>query len=268
MDQRTIPDARWINQNVDIRQIAVKLGIGTSRGKFHCWRPKNHSNGDADPSVAFWKLQNRLTCFVCGKPPTGAIDLVIEYLGVDFSAAVDWIDKHFDVPRIPARKPHEKKRDRLPIGVGESPMDPLVRSHIFSKLSPSSRQLAGVLLAFAETEQGATHSPRKLTMSYRGMMSYSGLRSPNAIKKALEELRIIGWLHPAPNKLKGLLKQVGSYSLTPYSDAVRELGNMLAAEERQAIEYERTWAQQRRIERQRAFRTNQKHEAHLSISHE
>jgi len=100
------------------------------------------------------------------------------------------------------------------------------------------------------------------------MMRYSGLKSPNVIKKALEELRIIGWLHPLPNQLNGLVKKVGSYLLNPYSEAVRELGNVLAAEERRAIEYERAWAQQRRIDRQRDFGSKKKHEADLSLSKE
>jgi hypothetical protein len=182
----------------------------------------------------------------------------MECLRVDFRFAVDWIAKNFEVPRLPARKPTERKESRLPVGVGESPLDFLVRSHIYSKLSPSSRQLAGVLLAFADVEQGATYSPRKLTFSYCGMMRYSGLRSPNAIRKAIEELSIIGWLHPTPNKNKGLLKQTGRYTITPYSDSVNELGHALAQEERLIIEYEREWAQQRRIKRQRDFRSKNK----------
>jgi hypothetical protein len=268
MDQRTIPDARWINQKLDIRAVAERLGIRTSRGKFHCWRPENHTNGDADPSVAFWEPANRLKCFVCPLNAIGPINLVMEYLQVDFRRAVDWIDENFPVERIPARKPTEREKVRLPVGRGESPMDFFVRSHIYSKLSPASRQLAPALLAFTDPEQGSTYAPRKLTASYLAMMRYSGLRSPNAIKKALEELRIIGWLHPVPNKLNGLVKNVGSYSLTPYSEAVRELANALAIEERQAIEYEKAWAQQRRVERQREFRSKKANEADLLLSQE
>jgi len=268
MDQRTIPDARWINQKVDIRQVAEKLGIRASGGKFHCWRPENHTNGDREPSVSCWEEANRLKCFVCDRPAIGAINLVIELLGVEPSRAIDWIAQNFPVPRIPARRPLQRGGDRFPIGVGESPMDLLVRSHIYSRLSSPARELAPVLLALVDKEQAAAHEPRKLQISYRAMIRYSGLKSPNAIRKAIEELSIIGWLHPVPNKLNGMVKRVGTYTITPYSDAVRELGNTLATEEQQAIAYEKAWAQLRRIERQRAFRSKQKHETGLSLSQE
>src|SRR4051812_19166456 len=105
MVQRMIPDARWINRELDIRRVASALGIqGRTNNRFHCWIPQNHRNGDADPSVRYWAKGNRLRCFVCERRPIGVIDLVMDFQKTEFNSAVGWIAAHFDVHEIPARK--------------------------------------------------------------------------------------------------------------------------------------------------------------------
>jgi len=41
-----IPDARWINRHIDVREVAKLLGIRCNGTHFHCWNPDNHRNCD------------------------------------------------------------------------------------------------------------------------------------------------------------------------------------------------------------------------------
>src|ERR1700681_2184528 len=98
---RSIPDVKWINRELDIRRVAFERGVRGSGSRFHCWHPENHSNGDADPSVRYWREGNRLRCFVCDRPAIGVIDLVLDILGGDCAIAISWVAQRFEVPTIP-----------------------------------------------------------------------------------------------------------------------------------------------------------------------
>jgi hypothetical protein len=247
-----LPDARRINREIDIRDVAAALDIRRSRLRFHCWHPENHSHGDADPSVGYWEQENRLKCFVCDKPAIGVIGLVMDVLNLDFKGAIAWIDSRFEVPRMLRRKKIERAERRNLDGVLH-PIDYLVRSHIFSKLSAPTQAIAAAMIAFSEKTGALAESTRMVTISYRALQRYSGLRSPNAVCNAVRELEMIGWLQ-ASTQRAGLQNTTAIYSITPFSESVVALGHALAKEEQMAIEYERAASKQRRVERERAFR--------------
>ena len=249
-----IPDARRINRELDIRRVAAALEIRCSGSRFRCWHPEKHRNGDANPSVGYWAAANRLKCFVCGKPAIGVIDLVMDARNLDFVDAVAWIASRFDVPRMPVRKPDRGERRYLQ-GVTH-PIDYLVRAHIFRQLSPPAQAIATAMVAFSD-HAGIADAPRHVTISYRALMRYTGIRSPNSVSKAIDELEMIGWLRPHTLRA-GLLKTTGVYIVTPFSQSILELGHRLAKEEQMAIEYERTAAERRRVQRQEVFRASSK----------
>jgi hypothetical protein len=172
----------------------------------------------------------------------------------DFTAAISWIASNFDVSRIQVRKPELGVRRHLD-GVTH-PIDYLVRTHIFGQLSLPAQTVATAMVAFSDHE-GPAHKPWTVTISYRGLMRYSGIRSPNSISKAIKELQIIGWLQKHGGRV-GVLRTTGAYTITPFSEKIEELGNKLAREEQMAIEYERAAAERRRIRRQMTFRAKSK----------
>src|SRR5260370_36170524 len=77
------PDVSWIKQHVPILEVAWALGVpilGGRHPRMRCWRPENHSHGDADPSVSF--SRNRARCWVCDmKGGHSNLDLVMGVLG-------------------------------------------------------------------------------------------------------------------------------------------------------------------------------------------
>ena len=246
----TIPDARRINRELDIRRVAEALEIRHSGSRFHCWHPENHRNGDANPSVGYWQDENRLKCFVCGRPPIRVIDLVMDIQDTDFGGAIAWIESRFDVPRIPVRKPTGSGERRYLDGITH-PIDYLVRSHIYSRLSPPAQAVATAMVAFRDHE-GQSGAPWTAKISYRALMRYTGIRSPRSVSKALSELEMIGWLQRRGQRV-GLLRTTNAYTVTPFSESIKELGHKLAQEEQLAIEYERAAAERRRVQRQKTF---------------
>jgi hypothetical protein len=254
-NEKTIPDARWINQKLDIRRVAVLLEIRHTGDRWHCWRPQNHRNGDADPSVRYWAEMNRLKCFVCPGAAIGAIDLVMEVSNCTFEQALEWLATKFEVPMIPARQKSERTgAPRRYLEQHMEPMELLVKMHIYQHLGRAARLLAPVLLAVSEKTSALGESPRTVTISYAAIRRYSGIKSPNSIRAGIQELEMLGWLHPHSNPQRGLVKAVGSYTITPYAEVITELGHSLAKEEHAVIALERKRAKERRADRQRGPR--------------
>ena len=245
----TLPNARWVNQNIDVRKVADALQIRRTGKRWHCWNPDNHRNGDKDPSVAHWQAGNRLKCFVCDLPASGPINLAMRVLGIEFKPALLWISARFPgVPLVPTRKPTDKSEPCRLDGILD-PITYLVRSHIYAKLAPSTRSVAAALLSFCECENSVYAG----TVSYVALMRYSGVKSSASVRKAIEELEVIGWLN-ATSERTGLTKTTSRYVLTPFSDQVRQIGNSLAIEEQSAIQYERECAKIRKMDRDNLFR--------------
>jgi len=246
----TIPDARWVNRHIDVREVARLLEIRGDGRKYHCWKPGNHGNGDQDPSVRWWQSGNRLKCFVCDLPASGPIDLVIRVLGGDIRSALAWLTERFPgIPCIPARRMSEKPRY---LNGAMDPMRYLAATMIQPRLAPCTILVANALLLLCEP--GATvESPRTGSISYKALARYSGVTSNASIHKAIEELRLIGWLQYGSART-GLTRTLNEYVLTPFSEEVRKIGDSIALEERAEIEWERAASKAKKAERDRQYR--------------
>ena len=252
-----IPDLKWANKNLPMRDVAAKLDLrqGAS-GMIHCWHPERHKNGDSTPSVGIQAGFNTAKCFGCDSKPQSVVDVVRDVLGCDLSAAIAWLDSNFIIPRIPKRKHLESDRLVRPYRVGtEDPITLLVRSGIWAALSVPARCIVPVLLAHAEHAAGQRDA-YTLQMSYRAIMTYSGLKSFSAVSKALGELTAFDWVtrKAATPKPGAVLRATGTYILTPYSEGVQETARTLFQAKRQIIEAERELRRVQRNERMAELR--------------
>lgn len=244
-----IPDIRWANQNLPISDVLGELGIREGpHGKFHCWHGENHKNGDRTPSVGIRKPNNTAKCFGCGSKPKSVLDVVMDVRGCGIPDGVAWLDTAFSIPRIPKRKRLENERQLRPSRIGmEDATGLLVQSGIWAALSVSAQRIAPVLLAFMDRDErrGDTFP---LRISYRAITKYSGVKSQNAIRAALDELVGYEWIikQGATPKPGALLRETGTYSVTPFSDGLMEIANTLSLQQRETVAAER---EVRRVQR-------------------
>jgi hypothetical protein len=171
---------------------------------------------------------------------------------IDATAAARWLEQHFTLRYIPKGQHLENGPKSRPYQVGhEREIELLIRSGIWASLGTSTQRIIPVLLSFAERRET---SMLQVQISYRGMQRYSGVRSRNAVSGALRQLEDIGWLErPANERGTAVLRDVGSYVLTPYSDTLMDLANAMAAETRAEIAAEREIRRQERIARRQAL---------------
>jgi hypothetical protein len=251
-----VPDFKYINRNIPVKDVARVLGLQFgSNGNIHCWRPELHQHGDRTASVGIRRTNNTTKCFGCGTKPLGPLDLVMAVLEIKQPLDADrWIAEHFDVPAISLGK-HIVAPPRLIHQVGfESPMGILIRSGLFCRLSLPTRAIAPVIVEFAE-RRGEGHQ-RVTKLSYRAITRYSGIKSSNAISKALAQLEEIGWLEKASGSKRrnGVIQETTTLILTPGSDLLQELANQNAACMKDEIEREREARKDARQERSKKGR--------------
>jgi len=250
-----IPDMRFINHEVPVADIAKALELRLDgAGKIHCWHPERHQRGDRTASVGIRKSNNTAKCFGCDSKPMGAIDFVMDVLGLAAADAALWIAARFHVPTIPSGKRlAEADRWRGRIGY-ERGLDLLVRSGLFGVLSEPARLIAPVFQAMCE-KQETTDQEFSIRISYRGITRYSGVRSPNAIRKALIELSEIAFLKfPQAGIRRGPDRPASEYIVTPNSDELYELAQAFSAQMKTEIAAERELRGRLRREKTRAWR--------------
>jgi len=264
-----IPDMRYINRDLPIVDVARALDLrldGT--GKIHCWHPDRHQQGDRTASVGIWKSNNAVKCFGCDSKLMGPIDLVMDVVPITSPAdAALWIAERFDVPKIPARRRlTEADRWRGPVGY-ECGLDLLVRSGLWGELSEAAQSIAPVLWARSERNEPTAHE-FSVRISYLGITRYSGVRSPNAIRRALIELSEIGFLAlPETGGRRGPNRPVSEYKVTPNSDQLYELAQVFSAQMKTEIAAERELRARVRAEKARALRERQKDSIATSLQH-
>lgn len=231
-----IPNMRYINRELPVADIPRALDLrldGTA--KIHCWHRERHQHGDRTASVGIRASNNIVKCFGCDSHSMGPIDLVMDVLGMDKPAdAAIWISERFAVPRIPAGK-RLSGEARLRNRVGyERGLGLLIRSGIWEILSQPAKAITPVLLEFADPPAPLTDA-LNVTMAYRTISRYSGIRSPNAIRSALVELSEVGFLVLPPGPRRSLDRTSASYVVTPNSEQLWELAQMTARQQRQEI---------------------------------
>ena len=202
-------DLEFIRKSVPIRDVAGQLGLRIVGKNVHCWRPDNHQHGDRTASVGLQKRGNRAMCFVCDPKALSPIDLVMSVLRLDFRQAVQWITSRYEVPAAPKGK-HIARLQRWPerfrVGTG-SAVEMLIRSGIWASVTPAQRSLLPVLETFADSQ---TH---KATISYRGMMRFSGVESQSTISSALKRFRALRFLRVESGRDNEGLRTCGTYQL-------------------------------------------------------
>jgi len=251
----TIPDMRHINRNVPIVEVARVLNLRLDgANKIHCWHPDRHKHGDRTASVGIRTTNNTVKCFGCDSKPMGPIDFVMDVRGVVAADAALWIAAQFDVPTIPAGKRlAEPDRWRSPAGY-EWGLGLLIRSGIWATLSEPARGISPVLLDMSEKRK-PTDEEYWIRISYAGISRYSGICSPNAIRKALLELGEIGFLEfPEAGLRCSPGRRASEYIVTPNSDALHELAQAFAAQMKTEIAAERVLRARLKKEKMRAWR--------------
>ena len=251
-----IPDARFIREMVPVGDVASALGLEVfATGMIRCWHPERHHHGDRTPSVGIQRRYNYVKCFGCDGKPLGPIDLVVDVRGCTLPEAIRWIAQRFAVPSIPKGKHLVKPKGHIARYGHERPIELLVRSGLWARMSRCAQQLAVVIVELELEGEHAASWEREI--SYRALARYSGLKSDASVSKGLQELEFMGWLRrkqPRPRKTNSPIRETATYIVTPFSDSVRELANATAADLRAAIEEERQMRAEKRAQRTRAWR--------------
>jgi integrase len=244
------PDVAWIKKHVSVSAVAQELGLEVvSRTMARCWRGQNHRNADADPSLRFHLAKNRARCFVCDLVGgLSVIDLVMGVLERDFPSAVEWICERFPVPSAKRGSPIGPRSNwpqSYRTGVSGSEFESLIRSGVWAQLSPTQRSILPVLLAFRDSDTGVT------TISYRGLMRYSGVGSPKSISRAIWRLQALHVLKVYRAERVGVVQSCSSYYLTLEDPQFIQLLNEVHSRHRASIDRERTFRSRLRSLRER-----------------
>ncbi len=247
------PDLAFVRRKVAVQEVAGELGLRLSgRYRATCWRSENHRNGDRDPSISFQRKTNRGRCWICDEHPWSNLDLVMMVRGCDFPAAVAWISDRFPVPPGKPGK-HLIHRNgwhpRYRVGTSGSLFEWLVRAGLWADLPASHRSILVVLDTYTDTETG------QATISYRGLMRYSGVRTKTTVRRALQHFLRIGLLEIEHGVGADGFRSVSRYKLTFNSPRFLNLVNEIHRHQREEIELDRVFRaeERKRLRRQKAL---------------
>lgn len=243
------PDLGWIRAKVPIEEVARELGLEVTRHRARCWRPEDHRNWDANPSLRFFVRKNRVRCFVCDmKGGHSNIDLVMGVLGCDFSSAVHWICERFPVPETRPGRPLGSRSAQQPqyrVGVSGSDLETLVRSGLWAQLSSSEVRILPVLYHFRDPDTGLT------TMSYRAIMRYAGVGSDGSVSKALSHLQRIHAIQKSRGPRFGITRDCSTYRVTLGDEKLLQLSNETYKKTREEGAAERAFRSESRVAREK-----------------
>ena len=241
-----------MRRSIPIRAVAEQLGLRIAGKLVHCWRPEKHQHGDRTPSVGLQERRNIARCFVCDSRPLSPIDLVESVLKLDLFAAVRWLGSRYQIPDAPKGKHIEHQGrwpERFQVGRSSSGLEVLIRSGIWAcSLTPAQRSILPVLEAFADVGN--------VTISYRGIMRYSGVRSPSTVAAALRRFRSLRILAVETARAGDGLRACNSYQLTFDHPVFWKLANETYNAQKQAIAKERELRADARRQRRRSITGN------------
>lgn len=91
----TSEELKQFKASLSITSVAGALGIDVERGRFHCFCPQRHANGDRTPSVSISEDRGLFRCWVCDDIRGDVFDLVQLYRGCSFMEALDWLKETY-----------------------------------------------------------------------------------------------------------------------------------------------------------------------------
>jgi len=230
-----IPDCKYIRRKVPIREVACALGLSVIGNMVRCWRPDSHQHGDRTPSVGLHRRTNTAKCFVCDGRSLSPIDLVMLVRDVSLQEALAWITARYEVPGIPKGRhtgSHQRWPERYRAGSGTSRVGFVVRSGVFASLTPSERSILEVLDTFSDGEA--------VTISYRGIMRYSGIGSQSTIAAGLKRLQNLRMFKKQQRLAEDGLRACGSYRWTMDDPLFLEQVRETREREQEQIRLQRT----------------------------
>lgn len=207
--KRGVPDLKAAKR-IPVEDVMDRLGIELHGSMARCWRPDNHQHGDRTPSVGIWRRRNKAKCFVCDARLLSTIDLVMSVLGHSTYEALRWLDKIFQLPRVPKGKHLVKRSQESPfrVGVTGNRLEPLVRSGLFGAMSHAEVRLLNVLDIFADPQMDSC------SLSYAALRRFSGLRKDSTVAKAVRRLENMGTIAVARGRGGNGLSRCNTYKLT------------------------------------------------------
>jgi hypothetical protein len=234
---------------VPIRDVAVQLGLSVTGNMVHCWRPENHQHGDCTASVGLHLRRNIARCFVCDARSLSTIDLVMSVRELKFPAALLWITSRYEVPAVPKGE-HTQHKERWPeryrIGASGSDLQTLIRSGIWASLTPAQRSIVPVLETFADAQT------QRVTISYRGIMRYAGVRSQSTVATALKRFRALRFLSVEASKDRDGFRACNSYRLCFGDPEFLQLAHDCLQKQTEQINQERAFRENARGKRKAA----------------
>ena len=246
------PDIAWVKKNVPVLEVGKALGLRIRHRCATCWRPENHTHGDAEPSLHFYEKGNRVRCFVCDmRGGHSNVDLVMGVLSVAVGEAVRWIAERFTVPNLKAGRPVGKRETQtVPyrVGVHGSEFEVLVRSGMFGRLSAPERSILVALAHFRDPDSGLAQ------LSYAAIQRYAGIASRATVARALKQLARLHAIEIHRGLRVGITRKCSAYRVTIEDPKFLDLCNEVYRNSREQIDQERTYRRQLRAKRQDAPR--------------
>jgi hypothetical protein len=241
-------DFKFINR-IPITNVARKLRFEfDGAGGIICWHPERHQNGNE----SFLRVlrSNKVKCDACNSEPMSVLDMVKDCGQFpSLREAAECVAIDFDVRRT-ARASHLNNPERLVVPPAcEDPLRLLIVSGVWSELSAPTRCLIPVLLSLADWNEDKSEGT--VTVCYQGLMTYSGMGSPNSISRALRELYEIGWLEVLDSPRHGAIQPTATYLIKPLSQAVKDLADKTAPGFGDAIKAEKAQRKQQQKKRVR-----------------
>jgi hypothetical protein len=168
---------------------------------------------------------------------------------LDFSAAVQWITSRYEVPTV-ARGEHIQRSGRWPeryrVAASGSYLETLIRSGIWATLTPAQRSIVPVLNIFADGET------QRVTISYRGIMRYAGVRSQSTVATALKRFRALRFLLVEARRGRDGFRDCNSYRLRFDDPDFLQLARDCHQRHAEQIDQERAFRQKERQKRKAA----------------
>jgi len=108
----TDEELKQFKASLSITSVAQALGIEVVRGKFRCFCPQRHVNGDRTPSVSISEERGLFRCWVCDDIRGDVFSLVQQKRGCTFPEALEWLKETYPflLPGVKRRSPERESK--------------------------------------------------------------------------------------------------------------------------------------------------------------